>query len=130
VEADMRRAEFSKPVKRAAWERSGQRCEAVGEKYGLGKDIRCNAPLVVVEYDHLDLDANSKDNSLDNCRAVCPACHAYKTRTHDIPKAAKTVRQQDKARGIEKEKQKIQSRPFAKKERAEKPALPPRRLFR
>jgi hypothetical protein len=47
-----------------------------------------------VEYDHLILDANSKDNSLENCRAVCPKCHAWKTANRDTPTAAKTVRQQ------------------------------------
>ena len=41
-------------------------------------------------------------NSLENCAAVCVKCHAFKTRNHDIPKAAKTVRQQDKARGTKK----------------------------
>ncbi len=41
-----------------------------------------------------------KDNSLENCGAVCIKCHAWKTANHDAPMAAKTVRMQDKARGI------------------------------
>jgi hypothetical protein len=97
------RAEFSKPVKREALKRSGGMCEAVGNWYGLEPDQRCNAPLAYgVEFDHIDLDANSHDNSLKNCAAVCPRCHSYKTRMHDIPMAAKTLRQQDKHSGIKK----------------------------
>jgi hypothetical protein len=97
------RREFTKPTKRDALRRSGGLCEAVGTLYGLEEGRRCNAPLAYgVEFDHVVLQANSKDNSLENCAAVCVKCHKHKTRTHDIPKAAKTLRQQDKARGIKK----------------------------
>lgn len=97
----MSRAEFTKPTKRAALKRSGGTCEAVGEWYGLAPGVRCDAPLSYgVEFDHIDLDANSHDNSLENCAAVCPRCHAYKTAHHDTPLAAKTLRQQDKDHGI------------------------------
>lgn len=99
----MSRAEFTKPTKRAALRRSGNFCEAVGAMYGLDEGTRCNAPLGYgVEFDHVILDANSKDNSLENCAAVCVRCHKWKTRMHDIPKAAKTQRQQDRDRGIKK----------------------------
>lgn len=101
----MARREFTKATKRLAWERSGGRCEGEGQLYGLPKGLRCDASLGAgVEYDHIDLDANSKDNSLENCAAVCPACHRYKTSKIDVPKAAKTKRQQDKNRGIRKPK--------------------------
>jgi len=97
------RANFTKPVKRQALRRSGQLCEAVGTWYGLQPAQRCNAPLAYgVEFDHVILDANSKDDSLENCAAVCVRCHAFKTRKHDTPLAAKTVRQQDMALGIRK----------------------------
>ena len=97
------RREFTKQTKRDALRRSEQQCEAVGSMYGLEVGKRCNAPLAYgVEFDHVILDANSKDNSLENCAAVCVKCHKHKTRTHDIPKAAKTLRQQDKALGIRK----------------------------
>jgi 5-methylcytosine-specific restriction endonuclease McrA len=95
------RREFTKQTRRDALKRSGQRCEAVGAMYGLDAGKRCNAPLSSgVEYDHIVLDANSKDNSLENCASVCPKCHRWKTSHHDTPMAAKTVRMQDKARGI------------------------------
>lgn len=65
--------------------------------YDLDEGQRCNAPLGYgVEFDHVILDANSKDNSLENCAACCPKCHHHKTTKHDVPLAAKTLRQQDK----------------------------------
>jgi len=127
-----RAGNFSKAVKRAAWERSQMRCEADGPWYGLAEGHRCSISLLNgVEYDHLILVANSGDNSLENCRAVCPRCHRYKTSTLDVPKAAKTQRQQDKARGIERQKPKIKSAPFPKSDRVRtpKPSLPPRQIY-
>lgn len=127
------RREFSKPVKRAALERSQMRCEAVGAMYGLEDGIRCTVSLSFgVEFDHIVLDANSKDNSLENCAATCIKCHRYKTAKHDIPMAAKTVRMKDKAVGIKAKTQPIQSAGFAKRERPDrpkKPVLPPRPLY-
>ena len=111
----MARREFTKATKREALKRSGGRCEAIGEWYDLRKGERCFGFLSYgVQFDHIDLDANSKDNSLANCAAICPRCHRYKTAKIDIPKAAKTVRQQDKDLGIRAAKQKIQSRGFPK----------------
>jgi len=95
---------FSKPVKRAALERSGGKCEAKGDLYGLPAQITCGASLAYgVEFDHFILWANSRDSSLDNCVAVCPSCHRYKSTKHDTPKAAKTKRQADKHSGIRSE---------------------------
>lgn len=92
---------FSKQVKREALARSGRRCEATGELYGLPTDVRCSADLAYgVEFDHAILWANSRDSSLANCLAVCPKCHRYKTAKHDTPLAAKTVRQRDKYEGV------------------------------
>lgn len=97
------RREFTKPVKRDTLKRSGHLCEASGAMYGLAVGQRCNAPLSYgVEFDHIVLDANSKDNSLENCAAVCKQCHKHKTARHDIPMAAKTLRQQDADRGIKR----------------------------
>lgn len=98
------RAEFPKPVKRDALKRSGGKCEAMGAMYGIDFGRRCNAPLAYgVEFDHIVLEANSHDNSLENCAAVCIKCHRWKTTKHDTPLAAKTVRQRDKIRlGIKK----------------------------
>lgn len=88
------RKEFSAKTRKSALARSGKRCEAVGAWYGLPAGERCINDLAYgVEYDHVILDANSKDSSLENCAAVCPKCHAWKTQNRDTPTAAKTVRQ-------------------------------------
>ena len=106
-----KRAEFDKPTKRARLKYSGYLCEADGPLYG--RETRCNANLALgVEFDHFILEANSKDNSFDNCRAVCVKCHKWKTNNHDKQLAAKTLRQQDKANGVSKPKGKIASRGF------------------
>lgn len=111
----MTRAEFSKATKREALQRSGKKCEATGTLYGLEPGQRCDVSLAYgVEFDHIILDANSKDNSLKNCAAVCIKCHHFKTTKHDTPRAAKTLRQQDKDRGIKGPKHKWPSRPFQK----------------
>lgn len=121
------RREFTTKTRKAALLRSGKRCEAVGPWYGLPDGQRCPADLSLgVEYDHLILDANSKDNSLENCRAVCPKCHAWKTANRDTPTAAKTVRQQFMGMKT-KAKQKIPQRPKATKPAPSKLPLPDRR---
>lgn len=108
----MSRSNFSKATKRERLKMSGGHCEAVGAFYGLPEGKRCMAPLSYgVEFDHLILQANSRDSSLENCRAVCIRCHRYKT-PKDTTTAAKTVRQQDKHNCIEGPKKKIQSRGF------------------
>lgn len=127
------RAEFSKKTKRQALERSHMKCEAIGALYGLENGVKCGVSLAFgVEFDHIVLAANGGNNSLDNCASVCIKCHRYKTEHHDIPMAAKTVRMQDKARGITAPKPKIPGRPFptAKPKREPKPTLPPRSLFK
>jgi len=92
----MPRREFTATTRKQARARSGMRCEAIGAWYGLPAGQRCNADLsrIGIEYDHFLLDANSKDSSLANCRAVCPKCHRWKTSHVDVPTAAKTKRQE------------------------------------
>lgn len=128
------RREFSSKARKLALARSGRRCEAVGTWYGLPAGERCRNNLAYgVEYDHVILDANSKDNSLENCAAVCPKCHDWKTRNRDTPTAAKTVAQSlmgMKTRPVAK----IPGAPFPKSEkaarRAPKASLPPKLLFK
>lgn len=131
----MSRREFTKKTQREAFARSCFRCEAVGAMYGLPAGKRCEGDLAKgVEFDHIVLDANSKDNSLGNCAATCIPCHRFKTAKHDIPMAAKTVRMQDKARGIKTAPAKpLQSAGFPQTEKAAarqtKTPLPPRQLY-
>lgn len=109
------RAEFSKATKRAALKRSGGLCEASGALYGLARGKRCEAFLSYgCEFDHVILEANSHDNSLENCAAVCIKCHRHKTAKHDTPTAAKTLRQQDRHLGIKGPKYKWPKRAFAR----------------
>lgn len=110
------RREFTKKTQREALKRSGMKCEAVGAMYGLETGKRCEADLAYgVEFDHIVLDANSKDNSLENCAAVCIKCHRWKTAKHDIPMAAKTVRMEDRA-GIVEDHKAVFAERYAKTE--------------
>lgn len=122
------RREFTSKTRKESLKRSNKQCEAIGAWYGLPDGMRCTEDLGRgVQYDHYILDANSKDNSLENCRAVCPKCHAWKTANHDTPTAAKTVRQQLMGMNT-KTKAKIPS-PVKPEKPASKPSLPPRNLF-
>ena len=67
---------MSKPKKRRSFSKSEKarikkiqknRCKACGKKSN------------VLDIDHID--GNSSNNSLDNAQALCPNCHAKKTRT-------------------------------------------------
>src|SRR5690242_8399457 len=106
------RSEFTLKTKREALARAGDgdpfraRCEAVGEVYGLEPGQRCNWPLSkAVEFDHYpERAADGGNNDLSNCVAVCPKCHAHKTRTFDTPMAAKGKRVSDRHLGIHKPK--------------------------
>jgi 5-methylcytosine-specific restriction endonuclease McrA len=92
----MSRAEFTTATKREALRRSGGHCEAIVE------GVRCNAPLGYgVDFDHVDADYFSKDNSLENCAAICRTCHKAKTR-QDVKKIAKSKRIQDRELGIKR----------------------------
>lgn len=121
----MSRREFTAKTRKAALKRSDMRCEATGAWYGLDAGQRCGSDLAYgVEYDHIILDANSKDKSLENCAAVCIKCHRHKTANHDTPIAAKTVAQS--LMGMKtKPKAKIPSPP--KPEKPAPKAMPARR---
>lgn len=94
------RAEFNRETRRDALKRSGGLCEASGARYGLAEDVRCNAPLSYgVDFDHDVPDALSGLNDLDNCRAVCKACHLWKTSKTDVPQIRKADRQRAKKDG-------------------------------
>lgn len=125
----MARREFTAKTRKQALKRSGMICEAVGEWYGING--RCQNSLAYgVEYDHIILDANSKDNSLKNCAAVCIRCHDHKTRHHDTPLAAKTVAQSFMGMKT-RPKAKIASAPKAPKPARDMLPIPARRsLFR
>jgi 5-methylcytosine-specific restriction protein A len=88
----MSRREFSKAVKRQAFDRAGEQCEG------------CSAPLTKgkFHYDHDIPDALGGEPELWNCKVLCVACHAVKTGKKDVPAIAKTKRIQDREKGIRK----------------------------
>lgn len=89
----MARLEFTRKTKREALFRAKGQCEASGPFYNRAWDDPCRKNLGLgVQFDHFILASEGGDNSLDNCRAVCPSCHSWKTRNIDTPKAAKIKR--------------------------------------
>jgi 5-methylcytosine-specific restriction endonuclease McrA len=57
---------FSKSTKAKTLERQNYRCNI------------CSKESDVWDFDHIDGDRSN--NSLENCQALCPTCHAKKTR--------------------------------------------------
>ena len=128
-----RQGEFKRNTKDERLAHSGGFCEAEGPLYGLAVGQRCNTDINGrVEFDHfIALGIGDADNSFANCRAVCPACHRFKTSKHDVPKAAKTKRQADKNSGVRRPKGTIKSQGFPPgKAKVEKTKLPPRKLYK
>lgn len=96
-----RNSEFGTKVRREARARSGGFCEALGAVYGLEPGQRCNVPLVKVEFDHYPVRAaDGGEATLENCVAVCPKCHGWKSAHFDTPQAAKNKRVSDRHLGI------------------------------
>lgn len=91
------RQEFPVAVKRAALERSGGQCEAIGERYGLPPGVRCQNRVGVgmVQFDHYPRPAHDPDpetRSLGNCLATCPTCNQTAGHKVDTPREAKIKR--------------------------------------
>jgi 5-methylcytosine-specific restriction endonuclease McrA len=102
------RHNFSSAIKRAARKRSGDRCEAIGEVYGLPAGQRCNAVLTGkrVEIDHYPIPATDEGSDvLENAVTCCTDCHSHKTTSYDIPMQAKGKRVSDKHLGIRRPSQ-------------------------
>ena len=41
----------------------------------------CKSILTTLDFDHID--GNKSNNDVSNCQALCPNCHALKTRTRN-----------------------------------------------
>lgn len=97
----MSRLEFSKKVKRAAYERSGGYCECARIE-PLHRPHGCNQKLTEgrIRYEHINPDAIRPDNSLENCAVLNIGCWKEKTAKYDLPTIAKSNRVRDRARGI------------------------------
>ena len=90
------RHEFSKQVKRDAFERAKGYCEGhpdgqpCGVKLTLGK----------FHYDHEIPDWLGGEPTFENCTVLCIACHKTKTTKQDVPAIAKAKRIIDRQKGI------------------------------
>ena len=84
----------------------------------------------MVEYDHIMRNEIKPDNSLDNCRPLCPTCHAIKT-VLDAKAAAKGRHIRRETKKSQKPKARIRSAGFppTEKEPRVSTALPPRQLY-
>lgn len=105
------RLEFSEKTKRAAYALRGGMCPGLVEI-----NTTCGAPLAEdCEYDHIKRCEIEPDNSLENCRPICPPCHKIKTN-----RDAKCAKKGRKIRGETKKsrapKAKIRGRGFASPE--------------
>jgi len=67
------RRAFSKSIKAKTLEMQNHQCKACGKKSD------------VWDSDHIDGD--SSNNSLENCQALCPNCHAKKNTKHQTKEA-------------------------------------------
>lgn len=97
------RSEFSKPVKRTAYERSGGICEC-HRIQGVPGFIAggCGQPLGPgnVFYEHVDPDGAGGKPTLENCAVLTKTCWRIKTDTFDQRVVAKTKRMSERAAGI------------------------------
>ena len=62
----LKRKSFSKEVQKLTRKRQANRCNL------------CKESLGEINFDHID--GNRSNNSITNCQALCPNCHAKKTR--------------------------------------------------
>ncbi len=86
-------------MKRAALERSGGQCEAIGERYGLPPGVRCQRRVYPghVQFDHYPRgahDPHPDTRSLSNCLATCPTCNQLANNKEDTPREARIKRLQ------------------------------------
>lgn len=100
----MSRREFPAKVKRAAWQRSGGRCE-VGRVAHM-PHVGCGRELYIgdINYDHADPDGLTGEPVLENCVVLCRSCHSVKTTTHDVPAIARAKRRERAHIGIKQRK--------------------------
>jgi len=96
------RAEFTKQTKLAAWKRSLGCCEGCQEPFWGRRP----------EYDHDKPAELGGDNSLANCKVLCPKCHRAKTLIEDMPAIWKSNRVREKHAGIRRSKYRWPKRSF------------------
>lgn len=116
------RQEFNRKTRKHIIDRANGKCEVCKAVLKTGEG----------EVDHILPCALGGDNSPANGRLLCKVCHKSKTKS-DVRSTRKADRQRDKESGAVKSKGKLQSRGFAKTQKASrsgKASLPPRQLFK
>lgn len=96
------RQEFDRATKEAAWARAAGKCEICIQPFDGRRP----------EYHHKIPAALGGDNSLKNCKCICPPCHRIVTRDEDMPRITKAKRTERKRANIVPRKPKIKSRGF------------------
>lgn len=66
----LKRKDFSKMTRQITLIKQADKCN------------ECKKKLEVINFDHID--GNRSNNSITNCQALCPNCHAKKTRKNGI----------------------------------------------
>jgi len=94
------RNNFTKPTKREAFKRSGGICECHLIPHVFKSACGCKLSAGNTFYEHINPDAISSRNDLDNCAVLTKTCWRFKTASHDLPTIAKSNRTMDRARGI------------------------------
>lgn len=97
-----RRNNFTSETKRQAFRRSKGICECHLIPHVF--KVACGLSLSPGNtfYEHIDPDAISGRNDIDNCAVLVKTCWRIKTDIYDKPVIAKSNRTQDRARGIYK----------------------------
>ena len=103
------RCEFPKTVRRAAWKRSGERCEFI---FNDGSRCGCDLTQTKFAYDHIDPDGLTGKPTLENCQVICDPCHKAKTR-QDVKNICQAKRREDARLGI-RNPSRLQGRGFQK----------------
>ncbi|MGI0057216.1 MAG: HNH endonuclease signature motif containing protein [Nitrosarchaeum sp.] len=69
-------------LKRKSFSQTTQEITLIKQAYRCNA---CNNKLNEINFDHID--GNRSNNSIRNCQALCPNCHAKKTRERNKMKA-------------------------------------------
>lgn len=107
-----RRREFSAPIRRAAYERSGGYCETgrIPQMPKVGCGVRLTSGNIW--YEHIICDGINGDPTLENCAVLCKTCGLSKTKSYDLPIVADAKRQWDRHRGIKSVSQRLPGNKF------------------
>lgn len=94
------RSNFTTETKRQAHRRARGTCECHLIPHVFKVACGCALGPGNTFYEHINPDAISSRNDLDNCAVLTKTCWSLKTNRHDKPVVAKSNRVRDRANGI------------------------------